>query len=280
MKITIRLFDEIDLEVALRQDAEGVWQFSGCFPTFLHRGGKPHVSIFAEPKQPIHFTSFQGNPREFRRKLTSMRSERVLASLNQSMETLIQRFMGSLEQVDLEQLERDGWLLHGVKPRAVARWLHRGIGTTSPIEVTEEQVLTFLCHVLRTCCPPTDLVNHTGPGHALVMRNVEEKLRVKTIYFFEHGLQTPDGEPSPSGWYWSVDGWDATLRDQLRATSPLVPMFERLEKCLERAPRRKPFEDFGLPEEISELSYALGFYAEELVNLVLRLAVGSRLRAA
>lgn len=280
MKITIRLFNEIDLEITLRQDATGIWRFGGCFPTFLHRSGKPHVSIFAEPKGPVHFTSFGGHRRQFRRKLTSMRSERVVASLNQSMETLTERFIGSLEPVDLEQLDRDGWLVHGVNQDAVVRWLHRGIGRGSLIEVTDEQVVTFLCHVLRTWWYPTALKNHSGPGYALVMRNGERMLRVKAIYFFDRGVQTPVGQRSPPGWYWSVDGWDAGLRDQLRATSPLVPLFERLEKCLERFPRRTPFEDFGLPKELSELSFALGFYAGDVLNLLLRIAVASRLRAA
>ncbi len=279
MKYIIGLFGELDLELQLGQGRDRIWRLTGAFPTFPNRRGKPHVSLFFEPNAVPHFTAFRNHPRQFRRWLTSATNETLGRLLVKATDDAAGRLMSELRPVTLDRLESDGWLVHAANPAALSRWMTTFLPIRRRVDIGEDQVLALFSHVLRTWARPNAIPPLKEPGKALAIRLVGDDLEVSPLFHFNRGIVAGESIQS-AGWYWNPNQDRIPIPIQLPPELNVSAIRERLLACLERYPKRGGIANYEVPlgSWANAAGFVLGFYASDILEAVLRIAIARQIR--
>jgi len=280
MKFAINFRDEFELVFALAQDSESRWEVRAMFGEFLGRRGKPHLSWLGETEDgwlTPHFTAFHGRPTVFRRTLAKFRPEALAKFGERAGHELARTYLTALVPVSLEDLEREGWHAHWADPPTIARWLRPHCYPGARLRLDERVAEAFVCHILRHRANPTTLSSVSGPACLPILRwrSDAEEPEIKMLMHFPNGVAVPAEDGSlvalhSPGWFLQGSEWDASWAERVFPAQQGRRVFSKIADYVSRFPKRKTRDLESVPKFVS---FLLGMYAGDLINLAMALTV-------
>jgi hypothetical protein len=281
MKISINAFELGELELHLTREPDGSLSLDKGFYAFLDRPGRPHVSLFLEPKpgrsyvEP-HFTAARNTRRQFREPLARVEETDLRHGLTQFMIGTMAEVLASLRPIDLDAQEAEGWTVHYLEPRVIRRWIRRG----PPWKLNRETIISLARHLRRHEIPaavlkgldpsirrefPALRVDEAGELRARLLLGIPFDL---PLSMFIRGPGIP--ETLPAGWY-GRDVPEAPMPWQFAnviAEEHVQAVNEKIAALLARYPLRGAAPDVeasltGIP---SAFSAAFGVYGSDILG--------------
>ncbi|MCB9610150.1 MAG: hypothetical protein H6716_26420 [Polyangiaceae bacterium] len=270
-KLKFLLFNDFALKVSIERGVDERYRVRGLFPTPLNYPYDFHGSIFTiDAELGIHVTWELGKgrrKRKQRRQLTKFTSERLEQYAAKRCADELWRF---LEPVSPEEWHQEGWVGHGMNPRAVLRWMERACVPGGTIRVDSDTLHGIVYHLMKHPVALPRLREIQGFECLPVVNWERPDLDARVIGHYPTGLELPGGKRFPPGWYWiRHDG----LADAMLPTQELERAMSRLDAIL---------ESFGVPpSEISKFescwppqgAILLGVYLPVLFELAISIAV-------
>lgn len=281
MKISIEFYDLLALDIQVARQASGQWLVRGVFPTFLGRPGRPHISLFTQPKRGAfrpHFTAFHGRSDCFREDLATLRPD-ILATWGKRLALeMVRDYAGSLEPTDLSALDQAGHTVHTVNWQAIHRWLRPMCRPGRALRITDRAILAFVCHVFRHWMRPTKLIGVDVRVPLLVIKgDGDESTKVRLLLHHPEGVYGPNAEGvvvqlRPPGWYLHTPQQPERSRfDKTVPFNKLERIAERVKQYLEQYPR---YKQTSVPEDPPwYFGFICGCYVSDIIKLIVALSI-------
>lgn len=279
--VAINFFGVGALELGVRADADAL-TIEKAFWTFLGRPRHPHLSMLDADRPEVHFT--EGNRKSGRmRRFDVVRTSKAAAEAwgAQLGHRAYDRTVPALEPVTLADMQEQGWLVHGLAPEAVERWIR--LAARRPefrIDITSTTALVR--HFMRGAYWPTSLADFAVGEYLSVicLREVDGRVETAILQSKPDGLfrlppEGGDGIPErvgEPGWYLLRMGPPAGCPyEDLISPEAVKRMFAKVEDALKRCPSKEASDPLEALRELPAFaSIALGFYASRLLMVAMR----------